>query len=274
MAVAFDAASTKAWEGGNITFSHTCTGSNRVLFVAVNSETWAANPTRITYAGVALTNIASSFDSSSGEDENRLSLWRLIAPASGTNTVAIYVHNEYHCAIAASYTGCDQITPVIASSITTGTGQDGLWSDSSVPSDASGMCIASCGFHYDGTTGVDAGQTKRGEIATGDIGDQNVVQNWSDEAGTGSPVAMGASAGTTDTDSITFITCGLQPPQAVTVDVSGSPASGASSVIVGTVDDGNISITVDSINETISISVGAIQVFEPIRADMHIGITR
>lgn len=58
MAIAFDATTTSSLGSAvtSITFSHTCTGSNRILFVCT-ANNGGANVTGVTYNGVAMTNI-------------------------------------------------------------------------------------------------------------------------------------------------------------------------------------------------------------------------
>jgi hypothetical protein len=105
MAIAFDANSQA--QGGNpsssFSWSHTCTGSNLMLVVSVMSNT-AADPTGITYNGVAMTK------GKTGTDANRnCSIWYLANPATGANTVAVTWAGStaYPAGSATSYTGCD-----------------------------------------------------------------------------------------------------------------------------------------------------------------------
>lgn len=113
MAVAFDAASTGGGNAPNttaITWSHTCTGANLVLLVVVALRSDTATGTTITYNSVALTLVRRLQQGTRGVT---LEVWRLIAPATGANTVSVAASaNVVTAAAAISYTGVDQTTPV------------------------------------------------------------------------------------------------------------------------------------------------------------------
>lgn len=110
MAIALDAAaSSNTTSASSLTYSHTCTGSNRILFVAVFSGgpgPGSVPCTGVTYAGVAMTKI----DSNAPQANWDLSLWYLINPASGANNVIITLSGTttslYGDSI--SYTGAKQ----------------------------------------------------------------------------------------------------------------------------------------------------------------------
>jgi hypothetical protein len=90
----FDAASG----GGNtvagsssFSFSHTCSGANRILFVvtAKMSNTGSSgNVTAVTYGGVALT-LWRTDQVLSGANAGQARLWYLIAPAAGTANIVV-----------------------------------------------------------------------------------------------------------------------------------------------------------------------------------------
>ena len=106
MAIAFDAKSALgAFSASSpVTWSHTCTGSDRILFV-IAYATGGDNFTSGTYNSVALTEIA-KVDRGDGRYINLL---YLINPASGSNTVSLSYGGAglYH-GIASSYTGAKQ----------------------------------------------------------------------------------------------------------------------------------------------------------------------
>jgi len=84
MAIAFDATT----DGGNttatsLTYSHTCTGSNRILFVSVIGAIGSDNVTGATYAGAAMTLVDKQASARSTY------LFYLIAPATGANNVVV-----------------------------------------------------------------------------------------------------------------------------------------------------------------------------------------
>lgn len=87
MAIAFDATTTSSLGSAvtSITFSHTCTGSNRILFVCT-ANNGGANVTGVTYNGVAMTNIWGALSNGA---PSKSYLWYLIAPATGANNVVV-----------------------------------------------------------------------------------------------------------------------------------------------------------------------------------------
>ena len=108
MAIAYDATSTSiTGSATSLTFAHTCTGSNRALFLHIQTNT-DSDPTDLTsvqYAGVSMTLIGKR--SISGTEY--VYLYYLIAPASGANNIVI---NRTSSGLiggnAASYTGVKQ----------------------------------------------------------------------------------------------------------------------------------------------------------------------
>lgn len=117
MAIALDSSSKNGttWGSGtSLSWSHTCSGTDRVLLVMsyVYNGT-AASATSITYNGVALTKadgVASTLES----NNQYVELWYLVAPATGANTITINysasVSNSSGDAI--SFTGVDQSNPI------------------------------------------------------------------------------------------------------------------------------------------------------------------
>ncbi len=106
MAIAFDAVSSGGGSGATSeTFSHTCSGTNRLLFVGGFNQEASSTITGVTYDGEALTEIASS-----SQTNNSVSLWYLIAPATGANDVVVTRSSSTDALIgvAVSYTGAKQ----------------------------------------------------------------------------------------------------------------------------------------------------------------------
>ena len=106
MAIAFDAAAQGSSTVTTVTFAQTCTGSNLVLFVEAYSTT-GDDVTGITYNSVAMTQLAKISKNGSAE---KLYLYYLIAPATGSNNVVVtrsgtggFLHGA-----AASFTGALQ----------------------------------------------------------------------------------------------------------------------------------------------------------------------
>lgn len=109
MAIAFDAQSTGSTAAAtSLTVAHTCTGSTRILFVAVEGYVSAGSGTYvtgITYNGVAMTLINSGHIISDAHDV----LYYLIAPATGTNNIVASFNTTISGAMrATSYTGALQ----------------------------------------------------------------------------------------------------------------------------------------------------------------------
>ena len=156
MAIAFDAVTggnRNPIAGNNLSFSHTCTGSDRFLLVFV-ADNMSGNVTGITYNGVTMTDISSGYNVNGAVD---LTVYGLIAPATGANTVSINfaASSSWGAAVAHSYTGVDQSTfptiftnnKVTSTSITTSatTTVDDSWLVSSARGSSSGATSASTG---------------------------------------------------------------------------------------------------------------------------------
>jgi hypothetical protein len=105
-------------------FSHTCSGSSRVLYVwARTRNTSNRSSTAVSYASVAMTKIASTVNLAGDIYQE---LWRLIAPATGSNTVQVTINGTSVTRTvlsAISFTGAHQTTPegTIVKNETTGT---------------------------------------------------------------------------------------------------------------------------------------------------------
>lgn len=87
MAVALDAVTESTVQTGtSITQSHTCTGSNLYLIVAVHQVVnGQASPSSVTYNGVAMSSLGARKESSSSEES--IELFGLANPATGTHDV-------------------------------------------------------------------------------------------------------------------------------------------------------------------------------------------
>jgi hypothetical protein len=114
MAIAFDSTATaNQASGATLTFSHTCSGSDRILLVGVVTE--IASPdivTGVTYNGVAMTQLGKVFSG----DLDEVYLYALIAPATGANNVVISVSN----ALAFTYGGSVSYTGAYQDALPTG----------------------------------------------------------------------------------------------------------------------------------------------------------
>lgn len=109
MAIAFDAAASSSGTGTSLTYNHTCTGSNRILWVSigVNSADSVDHVTGVTYNSVAMTRGPSMFSGVASLDGQYL--YYLVAPATGTNSVVVSTNNSQPIyATSVSYTGAKQ----------------------------------------------------------------------------------------------------------------------------------------------------------------------
>lgn len=107
MAIAVDAVSSSTnTSGTSQTTSHTCTGSDLILFVG--AWTRGTNAPTATYNGVSMTQISSRVGPISG-DGDYVSLFYLIAPATGTNNIVVSLSaSNLIATIGVSYTGAKQ----------------------------------------------------------------------------------------------------------------------------------------------------------------------
>ena len=106
-AIALDAvASGEAGSAISLTYAHTCTGSNRILFVGVMTFDPADLVSGVTYAGVSMTRIATVQEPAT---TFRIYLYYLINPASGANNVVVSSSSSTTIrSSSTSYTGARQ----------------------------------------------------------------------------------------------------------------------------------------------------------------------
>lgn len=165
MAIAFDAATDGGNNGGTTnsrTFSHTCTGSDRILFVGFCGDVSPGNDdiTSVTYNGVGLSLVGKRTDDNTSR---MLYLYMLVGPASGANDVVIScTNNHYLLAGAVSYTGVAQsgqpdasttnISGALATTLTTSltTVADNCWT-----------VLVEGGFNANAAPTAGAGSTRR-----------------------------------------------------------------------------------------------------------------
>lgn len=137
MAIAYDSSGSSGVNASSITYSHTCTGTDRVIILGVTIGTGATVSGTPTYAGVSMTLIGSVL-TTSGSVFDKTYFYYLTAPATGANNVVVQCSTTayiYPC--SASYTGVDQTSPINVSNsyaATTGsvslnvtTGVDNCW---------------------------------------------------------------------------------------------------------------------------------------------------
>jgi hypothetical protein len=107
MAIAFDAATNPALASAtSLTFSHTCSGSDRILFVSAFVRNQVISS--ITYNGVSMTEIGTR-EGPQGGSSDYISLYYLVAPATGVNNVVITIPSSaVIIGGSVSYTGASQ----------------------------------------------------------------------------------------------------------------------------------------------------------------------
>jgi hypothetical protein len=178
MAIAFDAAATSNATGTSLTFSHTCTGANLILWVSVLVNS-APNDhtdyvTGITYNGVAMTRAA--FIGGTGTNNDPCFLYYLFAPATGAHNVVVSISGSKPIyAVSSSYTGAAQSgTPDSA------TGEASLASSKTVAvtvSTANSWIISCCGDGQNGspTAGTGLGATRSSQTFESVTADSNAT---------------------------------------------------------------------------------------------------
>jgi hypothetical protein len=126
MAIALDATSQGDTNSGtSLSVAHVCTGSNRLLLAGATTWAASAGPATLTatYNGVSMVNEEDIvFDLAAG----RLVLFRLAAPATGSNNLVVTLSKSSECSLViASYTGAHQTDFTGASGQNSSAGLDG-----------------------------------------------------------------------------------------------------------------------------------------------------
>ncbi|MBI4317937.1 MAG: hypothetical protein HY675_05560 [Chloroflexi bacterium] len=187
-------------------FNHTTSGSNRLLIVGISIRNDSAQNVRdVTYAGINLNRVgAVNF----GTNE-RVELWKLVAPAIGQNAVAITLSAPARfVAGAASFSGVNQTTPLGTFFSANGNGPTASVTVTGV--NQGELVIDTMGNRYLDTTAtlpcpVQSQQTQRwagrttsatadsntpslGSTSPGPVGGGSVVVSWNIEPGAGCSV--------------------------------------------------------------------------------------
>lgn len=140
MGIAFDAKTNTSVTGtaSPLTFSHTCTGTDRILFVcaAVNTGTTVSS---MTYAGSSMTLVGSVTDSAGPVTY----LYYIVNPASGANNVVVTASATIYTTTAVSYTGAAQSGQLDASGTTAGSTTTSYTSTATVNTSNSWMVACS-----------------------------------------------------------------------------------------------------------------------------------
>lgn len=159
MAVAFDAASsTSSAAATSLTFSHTCTGSDRALGVGVTLNDTAA--TTVTYNSVSMTQEVAVGTGSP------VRLYELENPTTGANNVVVSIGVEVQViAGAVSVTGADQTDCVSNNASATGFSS----SPSVAVTSASGELVLAAISSAAVTWTAGTGETERWDLAGGGL---------------------------------------------------------------------------------------------------------
>jgi hypothetical protein len=127
MAIAYDAqAKPDAVVATSLTYAHTCSGDNRVLFVGTMSAIGTNYVTGITHNGTSLTKIGDGIltPSTNGRYTN---LWYLVAPTTGAqNIVVTNSSSQFIESYSVSYTGVAQTGTINASGTNSRNSADNL----------------------------------------------------------------------------------------------------------------------------------------------------
>lgn len=140
----------------SLTWSHTCSGTNRLLVVGVTiNDGTSESVTGVTYNGVAMTSAGSVALSANGDE---VSLWYLVNPASGANNVVATFSATMDVVIgeSISFTNVHQATPIGTQVEATGIGTTA----SAMASSAARELVVDMVGGEDAFT-VGAGQTSR-----------------------------------------------------------------------------------------------------------------
>ncbi len=144
-------------------FNHTTTTTaNRVLLVGVSmniTRVATAKVTGITYGGTALTSLGSQNDA---DNTQRVEMWYLRAPASGTASVVVTVDLPTAGTVgvvagATTFTDADQTEPV--GSFVSASGDGAGYSQLNVPGVVNGMVLDTLSINGDQTITIPAWQT-------------------------------------------------------------------------------------------------------------------
>lgn len=108
--ISFDASSNSGYQASSSSYSWSHTNNGNYLSVDVSRlSVPGTTVTGITYNGVSLTNIGTQ---ASGTDAGNVSMWGLVAPATGTHTIAVTLSGvAISVGNAVSYSGVHQTSP-------------------------------------------------------------------------------------------------------------------------------------------------------------------
>ena len=233
MAIAFDAGSESATSWTNsvssLTFSHTCTGANRALFVVIGTYS-SMNITHaaVTFNGSSLTLIQQAYTNLEAGNHQRLSLWYMVAPAAATANIVATLSGttDFAYACGSSYTGVLQAAP-IEDSETVVNGSSATASPTCTATVASSGVWLVGGGYGRGTGGFSAGAATTLRAS----GDAAVGTGIADSAGSVSTGEQGLAYATAVADSWRVVVAAVKEAAASGPVITGP--SGTGSVLTG-----------------------------------------
>lgn len=178
-------------------FSHNSgQGDNRLLIVKVTSINTV---TAVTYAGVSLTNTdgAAAAMSVTGTSGAISSIWKLVAPATGSNTVVVTGPVSNVHIVAETWTGVHQTTPLGTFGSATGTSTaPSVTITSATDEVVTDIVGASAALVSNTALTVGSGQTSEGTLVALSFGGTAVRSGASYETGAASTVMSWTTVGT------------------------------------------------------------------------------
>ena len=179
--IEIDSVTTASGDANSFTFSHSVSGTNRLLVVSVQTSNGIVVDT-VTHAGQNLTEFASMTHAGS---KPYVSTWRLVAPSTGSNNVVVTlsVGNSDKTVIGAvSYIGVDQSTPI--DGVVTGDGSSNTIT-ATVTSESNDLVQDVVASLSPQQISVGAGQTARWNFEMGGVGASSTWGGSSTEPGAG-----------------------------------------------------------------------------------------
>jgi hypothetical protein len=142
-----DANGAGGWTVTGATWSHTCSGSDRLLVVqaTVGGNGISNVITSITYNGVGLTKVLER-NCNDPNTDGYTSIWILINPDSGAHDVVVTLAGTYDLECGStSFTGVDQTTPYVSAHNAMSSGSESVTPSLSVSSTTGNMVVGSFG---------------------------------------------------------------------------------------------------------------------------------
>lgn len=169
--------------GSSVSFAHTTAGSDKILVVGVHVRSATVTISSVTHNGNALTLVPASNVVANAQT---LALYYMVAPDVSGNVVVTLSSGTNVIAIANSYTGVDQSTPL--GTAQTDSKLSGSTTSITLSSASDEMCVDIFGNRNADTPAITGGQTARGTVnsnnqinasASEEVGSASTVMSWS-----------------------------------------------------------------------------------------------